>query len=153
MQRDSMFPAPVAGAAVPPCGTLLSGASDPPRMRVLLGIGGSDDSLTALEKTVERSRAADDDLTVAVVENPEADASLDDVESQVRSALEGAAVDAEVRRVEGDAGSRLVEIAETEGFDLIALGGGQTSPMGKINLGQIAQFVLLNSHVSVTLVR
>jgi nucleotide-binding universal stress UspA family protein len=122
-------------------------------MRVLLGIGGSDDSLTALERTVERARVAGDDLTVAVVENPEADASLGDVESRVRAALEEAAVDAEVRRVEGDAGSRLVEIAETEGFDLIALGGGQTSPMGKINLGQIAQFVLLNSHVSVTLVR
>lgn len=122
-------------------------------MRVLLGIGGSDDSLTALEKTVERTRVAGDDLTVAVVENPEADASLEEIESQVRSSLEGAAVDADVRRVEGDAGSRLVEIAETEGFDLIALGGGQTSPMGKINLGQIAQFVLLNSHVSVTLVR
>ena len=122
-------------------------------MRVLLGIGGSDDSLTALERTVERARVAGDDLTVAVVENPEADASLGDVESRVRAALEEAAVDADVRRVEGDAGSRLVEIAETEGFDLIALGGGQTSPMGKINLGQIAQFVLLNSHVSVTLVR
>ncbi|QLG60888.1 universal stress protein [Halorarum salinum] len=122
-------------------------------MKVLLGIGGSDDSLTALEKTVERTRSAGDDLTVAVVENPESDASLADVESRVRAVLDDAGLDAEVRRVRGDAGSRLVDVAETEGFDLIALGGGQTSPMGKINLGQIAQFVLLNSHVSVKLVR
>ena len=122
-------------------------------MKVLLGIGGSDDSLTALERTVERTRAAGDDLVVAVVENPESDAALPDLESRVRARLEAAALDAEVRRVEGDAGSRLVDIAESEGFDLIALGGGQTSPMGKINLGHIAQFVLLNSHVSVKLVR
>ncbi|WP_313693806.1 universal stress protein [Halorarum halobium] len=122
-------------------------------MKVLLGIGGSGDSLTALERTVERTREAGDDLTVAVVENPESDASLADVESRVRDLLGDADLDATVRRVEGDAGSRLVDIAESEGFDHIALGGGQTSPMGKINLGQIAQFVLLNSHVSVTLVR
>ncbi|QLG28114.1 universal stress protein [Halorarum halophilum] len=122
-------------------------------MKVLLGMGGSDDSLTALERTVERTRVAGDDLTVAVVENPEVDASLADVESHARSVLDEAGLDAEVRCVRGDAGSRLVDIAESEGFDCIAIGGGQRSPMGKINLGQIAQFVLLNSQVSVMLVR
>jgi hypothetical protein len=44
-------------------------------------------------------------------------------------------------------------MAETGGFDEIALGGGQTSPMGKINVGSIAEFVLLNARVSVRLVR
>ncbi|WP_435065232.1 universal stress protein [Halobaculum sp. EA56] len=122
-------------------------------MKVLLGVGGSEDSLRALEDTVERARAAGDDLTVAVVENPQSDRTPEEVEARVRSVLEGADLDAEVRRVEGDAGSRIVAIAEEEGFDMIAIGGGQTSPMGKINLGSIAQFVLLNSHVSVKLVR
>jgi nucleotide-binding universal stress UspA family protein len=122
-------------------------------MKVLLGIGGSDDSYAALHETVDRAVAAGDDLTVAVVENPSAGESPEQIEARVRETLDEAALDAEVRRVEGDAGSRVVEIAETEGFDRIALGGGQTSPMGKINLGSIAEFVLLNSPVTVTLVR
>lgn len=122
-------------------------------MNVLLGIGGSDDSLRALEDTVDRAKAAGDDLTVAVVENPQADRTPEEVEDRVRTVLAEAGLDADVRRVEGDAGSQLVAIAEDEGFDMIAIGGGETSPMGKINLGSIAQFVLLNSHVSVKLVR
>lgn len=122
-------------------------------MKVLLGIGGSDDSLQALERTVERAVAAGDDLTVAVVENPDSPRSPDEVVARAEEVLADADLDAEIRRVEGDPGSRLVEIAESEGFDVIALGGGQTSPMGKINLGSIAQFVLLNATTSVTLVR
>ena len=64
-----------------------------------------------------------------------------------------AGVDAEIRHLEGDPGSRLGDTAEEEGFEQIVIGGGQTSPMGKINLGSIAEFVLLNSHVTVSLVR
>jgi len=122
-------------------------------MKVLLGVGGSEDSLRALGETVERARVAGDDLTVAVVENPRADRTPAELEEHARSVVEDAGLDADVRRVEGDAGSRIVAIAEDGGFDQIALGGGKTSPMGKINLGSIAQFVLLNSHVSVKLVR
>jgi nucleotide-binding universal stress UspA family protein len=62
-------------------------------------------------------------------------------------------VEATVRTVTGDPGSRLVEIAETEGFDVIALGGGEQTPMGKISVGSIAEFVILNARVSVLLVR
>ena len=122
-------------------------------MKVLLGVGGTDDSVRALEQTVSRVRDAGDELTVAVLDNPESDPTPEDVEQEVRETLDTAAVDAEVRRVEGDPGSRLVEIAEHEGFDQIVIGGGQTSPMGKIKIGQVAEFVLLNSHVTVTLVR
>jgi nucleotide-binding universal stress UspA family protein len=122
-------------------------------MKVLLGVGGTDDSVRALEQTVDRVREAGDELTVAVLDNPESDPAPEDVAQEVRETLDTAGLDAEVRRVEGDPGSRLVEIAEHEGFDQIVIGGGQTSPMGKIKIGQIAEFVLLNSHVTVTLVR
>jgi nucleotide-binding universal stress UspA family protein len=122
-------------------------------MKVLLGIGGSADSIRALEQTVERTAAAGDRLTVAIVENPHSDASTAEIESKVRAVLDGAALDADVRRVGGDPGSRLVDIAEEEGYDQITLGGGETSPMGKIKIGSIAEFVLLNSHTSVKLVR
>lgn len=122
-------------------------------MKVLLGIGGSDDSVRALEETVSRTAVTGDELTVAIVDNPSSDRSKDEIEETVRELLDEEGVEAEVRRLEGDPGSRLVGVAEEEGFDKIVLGGGQTSPMGKINIGGIAEFVLLNSHVTVTLVR
>lgn len=122
-------------------------------MKVLLGIGGADDSLAALHRTVERVQTVGDDLTVAILNNPESTRSMDEIEAEVRVVLGETDCDADVRRVEGDPGSRLVEIAEREGYDQVVLGGGQQSPMGKIRLGPIAEFVLLNSHVTVTLVR
>lgn len=122
-------------------------------MKVLLGIGGSSDAIRALERTVERAADAGDDLTVAVVDNPDADRGPDEIRALAEEAIRGADLDAEIRRLEGDPGSRLVEVAETEGFDEIVLGGGRTSPMGKIKVGDIAEFVLLNSHTTVTLVR
>lgn len=122
-------------------------------MKVLLGIGGSDDSIRALEQVVERSVHAGDDLTVAIVENPRSERSREEIERRVQAVLDDAGLEAPVRHLEGDPGSRLVDMAETEGFEEIALGGGETSPMGKINVGSIAEFVLLNAHTSVRLVR
>lgn len=122
-------------------------------MKVLLGIGGSDDSLHALHATVERAQRAGDDLTVAVVENPESDRTTEEVEEQVQTVLDEAGLDAPIRHISGHAGSELVDLAESEGFELIVLGGGQQSPMGKIQIGHIAEFVLLNAQTSVTLIR
>ncbi|EFW92225.1 uspA domain protein [Haladaptatus paucihalophilus DX253] len=122
-------------------------------MKVLLGIGGSDDSLTALERTVSRAVAAGDELTVAILDNPQSDRSKDEIREKANAVLDDSELEASVRDVSGDPGSRLLDIAESEGFDQIVLGGGQRSPMGKIRLGHIAEFVLLNSHVSVKLVR
>ena len=122
-------------------------------MKVLLGIGGGDDSLRALEQTVSRAAEAGDDLTVAVVDDPGAERPVDDIENEVERVLAEAGLDAEIRHIDGDAGSELVRIAESEGFERVALGGGTTSPMGKIQLGSTAQFVLLNSHVTVSLIR
>ena len=122
-------------------------------MKVLLGIGGGDDSLRALERTVSRSGVAGERLRVGSVGDPAAGRPVDDVDGEVDRVVEAAGLVAEVRHVDGDAGSELVRIAESEGFDRIALGGGTTSPMGKIQLGQTAEFVLLNSHVTVSLVR
>lgn len=122
-------------------------------MKVLLGVGGSEDSIRAVEQTVSRAAAAGDELTIAVVENDDADPTREEVQARVEEILADAGVDAEIRHLEGDPGSRLVDTAEEEGFEQIVIGGGQTSPMGKINLGSIAEFVLLNSHVTVSLVR
>jgi nucleotide-binding universal stress UspA family protein len=122
-------------------------------MKVLLGIGGAEDSLDALEETVTRAAAAGDELTIGVVENPESDRRPEELVDAAREELDAVGLDADVRELSGDPGSSLVELAESEGFDQIVLGGGQRSPMGKIRLGHIAEFVLLNSRVSVKLVR
>jgi len=122
-------------------------------MKVLLGVGGSPDSMSALSQVVDRAAAVGDELTVAILENPATDASKAELAARVRREVEKAGVDATIRTVSGDPGSRLVEIAETEDFDVVALGGGEQTPMGKISVGQIAEFVVLNARVSVFLVR
>ena len=97
-------------------------------MKVLCGIGGSDDSLRALDRTVERAAVANDDLTIAVVDNEDSSVSPEEVVERAEAAVEEAGIDAEVRRAEGDPGSRLLEIAETGGFEQSVLGGGDPSP-------------------------
>jgi nucleotide-binding universal stress UspA family protein len=126
-------------------------------MKVLLGIGGSEDSLRALEQVADRTVEADDDLTVAIVENPDSDRTPAAVEEQVRAALSERGLDpdadVEVRHLEGDPGPQLVELADTGGYDQLVLGGGERSPMGKIAVGDIAEFVIVNARTTVTLVR
>lgn len=122
-------------------------------MKLLLGIGGSDDAFRALERTVAEVARTGDDLTVAVVENEDSQPDLPAIERRVEEAVASADVSASVERVTGHAGSQLVEMAESGEFDRIVLGGGQRSPMGKIQVGEIAEFVLLNSPITVTLVR
>lgn len=122
-------------------------------MKVLLGIDGSDESMKTLRKTLDRSREAGDELTVAVVPKEAAKRSQTEMADEARELVADAGLDAEVRVVSGDPGSALVELAERESFDQLAIGGGTQSPMGKIRLGPITEFVLLNANVSVRLVR
>ena len=110
-------------------------------MKLLLGIG-ADDDLSALDATVARAREAGDELTVAT-----------DADGRVRSRLDELDFVAEVRQIQNDPGSRLVELAASGGYDRIVLPGGQRTPMGKISLGETAEFVLLNARTSVTLIR
>lgn len=120
-------------------------------MKVLLGIDDTDESADALERTVERAADTGDDITVAIIDSTdEVRATL---EARVASTVSETELSVEIRHIEGNAGSKLVDIAETEAFDEIVLGGNTTSPMGKISINQTAEFVLLNSHVTVTLVR
>lgn len=116
-------------------------------MHLLLGVGDSDDALRALEATVERAQAVGDDLTVVVY----GDRSVADVESLLAEFAPDAEVP--VRTVEGDPGGQLVDLAQRERFDRIVLPGGQRSPLGKISLDRVAEFVLLNAPTTVTLVR
>jgi len=123
-------------------------------MDILLGVGGSELSYHALEETVDRARATGDDLAVAIFGNEEVNADADDIQGRVKETLAESDFDATIRRLEGDSpGSELISLAETEGFDRIVLGGGERSTLGKIQLGSVVEFVLLNSQTPVTLIR
>ena len=121
-------------------------------MHILLGVGGDDRSARALEETVQRTRAAGDDLTVAIYSDANG-LTLSDIEANVRDQLDILGFEAPIRHIDGDPGSSLVALAENEGFDRIALAGGHRSPLGKIQLDPVSEFVLLNATTTVTLVR
>lgn len=123
-------------------------------MDILLGVGGSDLSYQALEETIERVQATGDDLTVAIYNNEEISEGVETIEQRVESTLQESGFEASVRHLEGDApGSELISLAENESFDRIVLGGGERSTLGKIQLGSIVEFVLLNARTPVTLIR
>jgi nucleotide-binding universal stress UspA family protein len=122
-------------------------------MKVLVGLGGSDRSLQALEETIDHAVVAGDEMLVCVIEDPDAEGDPETLLEHARGALEERDVDGEVREVTGAAGGELVEIANNEAVDRIVLGGGKRSPMGKIKIGQVAEFVLMNADTTVTLVR
>lgn len=122
-------------------------------MDVLLGVGGSELSYLALEEALTRAEEAEDDLTIAIFANEEVDDDGEGIEAEVRDRLEEADFEATIRHIEGDPGSQLVDIADRENFDRIVLGSGERSTLGKIQLGSIAEFVLLNAETPVTLIR
>ena len=122
-------------------------------MNVLLGLGGTNESTAALEQTVERAKAVGDDLTIAVLEKPESRFSQREMAEIATAHLAEAAFEADVRTLEGDPGSAIVDLAEREGFDQLVISGGRESPMGKIRVGPIAEFILLNATMTVKLIR
>jgi len=123
-------------------------------MNILLGVGGSELSYQALEETIDRAQATGDNLTVAIFDNEEVSADADEIRDLVEETLAETDFDATIRRLEGNSpGSELVSLAEREEFDRIVLGGGERSTLGKIQLGSIVEFVLLNSQTPVTLIR
>ncbi|QCC50587.1 universal stress protein [Halapricum salinum] len=122
-------------------------------MKVLLGHSGGELSWEALRQTVERAAAAGDSLTVAIYDDDAVGDPLEDIESQVRAELADAGIDAAVRRLEGHVGGALVELADGEDFDRLVVAGGSRSALGKIQLGSVAEFVVLNAETPVTLIR
>lgn len=122
-------------------------------MKVLLGVGGGEDGHRALAHALEEARAGRYEVTIAVFDTPDNDVDPGDLERQVRAQLEESEATAPVRRLDDDPGAELIRVAETEEFDAIVIGGGRYSPMGKITLGSVAEFVVLNAQVTVILVR
>jgi len=118
-------------------------------MRVFVGFDGSEEAAAALEEVLRRIRKTGDEVTVAVYSTDESPPTVE----EAKATLEAFDASAEIERVDGDPGAQLVELAETGGYDRIVLPGGRTSPLGKIQFDAVTEFVLLNAHTSVTLIR
>jgi len=119
-------------------------------MNVLFGLGPGRSALEALDVTVGRVGATGDDLTVVVFGDAD---DRERLAEHAREILGEASIPTDVRAIEGDPGGQLVHLAEAEAFDRIVLPGGKRSPLGKIQLDNVAQFVVLNATTTVTLVR
>jgi len=121
-------------------------------MNVLVGFAGTDESHLALRNTLDRAEGAGDTVTVAIFSD--GDRSLDELEVHVTETLAEVEIEANIERIEADhLASRLVALAETGDYDQLVIGGGVQSPMGKIELGSITEYVLLNARVTVRLER
>lgn len=120
-------------------------------MYILLGLGPGDLWPRALEETVSHTREMEDGLTVAIFG---AEDEREEIHERAREQLSDTGFEVDIRHVEGDhPGSRIVDLAETGGYDRIVIPGGQRSPLGKIQFDDVTEFVLLNAAITVTLVR
>lgn len=122
-------------------------------MKVLLGVSGVDPVEKVVAQAAARAREVGDEVTVAVLDDPNSDVSVSVVEQTVHDALDVAGFDAEVLVRDGHPGSELVELADGSTFDRLIISGGKRSPLGKIQLGDVAEFVLLNASTTVILLR
>ena len=122
-------------------------------MEILLGMGGSPDSRLALRETVSSIATADDRLTVAILRDAHSDTTVDELETLIETTAAEAGMSVEIEVIDGDPGPALTDLAESAGYDQVVIGGGKRSPMGKISLGEITEFVVLNADTTVTLVR
>lgn len=122
-------------------------------MRILAGVEGGEESKIVVENTLERADDAGDSVTFAVFSNPGEEQELESIKTFVADALADSAVEAEVIEIEGDPASELVSLAECEAYDQVVVGGGRLTPTGKRYLGQITEFVVLNSDITVRLER
>jgi len=128
--------------------------SDPERgMKKLLAVDGSEHAQQALRETIERVAETGDDLDVAIYAPENTGRTLADVRGEVDAILAATDLDVGIRRLEGHVGSELVEMADSEGYDRLLIGVRTTTPLGKIHLGTVAEFVVLNAETTVTLVR
>lgn len=122
-------------------------------MNVLLGHDGSEGAWKAFRQTLTRAEVADDDVSIAIYDDTAVEATPAEIEQETRSELEEYDVDTQIRHIDGHVAGTLVEIVDGEDFDRLVIAGGSRSTLGKIQLGSVAEFVVLNSETPVTLVR
>lgn len=111
-----------------------------------------DDVLAPLGWSLDRCAEGRVDLTVVLVghtDGPEARST----EEEVRALLRAAGRPEVVLRLPGHPEREILRLLGRESFDEVALSGGARTPAGKIRPGRLAERLLLNAPVTLTLVR
>lgn len=140
--------------------------------RILLGYDGSDASQHAARRAAEIAKELDAEVTVIVVAEFTAPAysvvtpglvdpipPLLDTDSYERLVAEGvnlvrsAGARADGRMEWGHPADRIVGVAESEGFSMIALGHRGAGALETLLMGSVAKHVIDRAHCSVLVVR
>lgn len=121
-------------------------------MHVIVGVDCREQTMYTLSRAVDRARETGDDLTVAVYTTD--DRAVEECVERVRDYLAERDFDASLTRIRADnPAPDLVELAERTSSDRLMITGGEQSPLGKIELDGVVEYVLLNAKTTVTLVR
>jgi|APHM01.1.fsa_nt_gi Universal stress protein family. len=124
-------------------------------MEVLLGVAAAapDEATVEWAQTRSQTRKPADELELMLAVHGSDPSTRKTTAAQVRDRLEQAGAAVTVRLIESDPGPELVELAGAEECGCIVLQGGSRSPLGKVQLNDVVEFVVLNAHTTVTLVR
>jgi nucleotide-binding universal stress UspA family protein len=134
-------------------------------MRVLIAMDESDHSFRAVEAFSRSMRHEDSHLLLLHVLEPpavfEPDQSLWKREEQAKIFLKNASAqlqladfrDIEIRVSDGEAPSKIVEIAQQWNADLIVLGSQGRTSVASILLGSVTEFVARHAGCSIVIVR
>jgi len=124
------------------------------RLLVVLepGEASVEDALAPLHWSLERRAGGGVELTVVLVghtDGPEAGSA----EATARKLLRGAGRPEEVTRLPGSPDREVLRFLGRETFDEVVVSGGARTPAGKIRPSRLAERLLVNAPVTITLVR
>lgn len=138
-------------------------------MKIMVCCNGSDSTKNALEFAVKSAKAFQADIIAVTVLKgvPQEKANDPDYSKAVLSRAKNALKNADAYFKENNQicetkmlppnnlsiGQNLVTFADEEKIDLIVIGMGKTSKVGKLLFGSNSQQVLLSAHCPVTLVK
>jgi nucleotide-binding universal stress UspA family protein len=108
--------------------------------------------LAPLDWVLERARRPTDRVTVLLAGNAAAPSTeaLEDRVDRLLQAWEGTS---HVRRIPGEPSREILRVLGHEPWDELVVSGGTRTPAGKIRPGGLAEHLLLNAPVTLTLVR
>jgi nucleotide-binding universal stress UspA family protein len=134
-------------------------------LKIVLAYDGSDGAKRALDVVLELARATDRVTVVGVAEgiplfgyagtlpSPEQEEARDRQLAEAKSALARCGVTVSVAARAGDAATAILEVAENEPADLIALGTRGLGTAERWLLGSVSDKVLHHAHCSVLVAR
>ncbi|MDP2479691.1 MAG: universal stress protein [Candidatus Palauibacterales bacterium] len=114
--------------------------------------GADDDALAPLDWVLQRARRASDRIAVLLV-GAAPGAPAEALEERATRRLGSWPGIAHVRRLPGEPPREILRVLGHEPWDELVVSGGTRTPAGKIRPGSLAEYLLLNAPVTLTLVR